>query len=144
MSFQRILIAVDSEPIAVHAADLGLELAGLLGAQVAFIHVVDPQLNFAPESGIPADELIARAAEDGKRLLAGFRERIKAQLQCFEFLEVAKPASAIVDAAKRWPADVIVIGSHGRGGLPRAVLGSVADAVIRHAPCPVLVVKAKE
>lgn len=47
-----------------------------------------------------------------------------------------------VNAAKEWPADLIVIGSHGRGGVKRALLGSVAEGVMRHAPCPVLVVRA--
>lgn len=42
------------------------------------------------------------------------------------------------------PADLIVIGSHGREGMPRALLGSVAETVVRHAPCPVLVIRAKE
>jgi nucleotide-binding universal stress UspA family protein len=46
-----------------------------------------------------------------------------------------------VNAAKEWPADVIVIGSHGRAGVTRVLLGSVAEAVMRHAPCPVLVVR---
>jgi universal stress protein A len=54
---------------------------------------------------------------------------------------VGKPAAEIVNAAKEWPADVIVIGSHGRAGVTRVLLGSVAEAVMRHAPCPVLVVR---
>ncbi|WP_145723421.1 universal stress protein [Mesorhizobium tianshanense] len=52
------------------------------------------------------------------------------------------PADEIVKAAGEWPADLIVIGSHGRGGVQRALLGSVADGVIRHASCPILVIRA--
>jgi len=72
VSFQRILVAVDEEPISAHAAEVGLELAKALSARLAFIYVVDPFAVAAPDGGIPAGELIARAQEDGKRLLAGF------------------------------------------------------------------------
>ncbi len=54
MSFQRILVAVDEEPVAAHAADVGLELARALGAKLAFIYVVDPYAAAAPDCGIPA------------------------------------------------------------------------------------------
>jgi universal stress protein A len=57
-------------------------------------------------------------------------------------IPIGKPASAIVKAAPDWPADVIVIGSHARGGVSRLLLGSVAEAVMCHAPCPVLDVRA--
>jgi nucleotide-binding universal stress UspA family protein len=48
----------------------------------------------------------------------------------------------ILSAAREWSADVIVIGTHGRGGVVRLVMGSTADAVVRHAPCPVMIVRA--
>jgi len=57
---------------------------------------------------------------------------------------VGKSASEIIRTAKEWPADIIVIGSHGRHGIQRALLENVAEAVMRHAPCPVLVIRAKE
>ncbi|MGE5112215.1 MAG: universal stress protein [Acidobacteriaceae bacterium] len=50
----------------------------------------------------------------------------------------------MVKAANEWPADLIVIGSHGRGGVERLLLGSVAESVTRHAACPVLVVRGDE
>jgi nucleotide-binding universal stress UspA family protein len=142
MNFRRILIAVDNSPIAAHAADVGLELARSLGGEVAFIHAVDPALGYAPEGGISAAELMALAEQDSKRLLAEFQQRASFQPLPLEFLPVGKPGTEIVKAAKDWPADVIVIGSHGRGGLTRLLVGSVAEAVMRHAPCPVLVVRA--
>ena len=144
MNFRKILIAVDSGPVAAHAAEVGSALAQSLGASVALIYAVDPTLAAAPESGIAASELVALAEQEGKRLLAGFRERLALQATTLEFVEVGQPASAIVNAAKEWPADIIAIGSHGRGGVRRALVGSVAEAVMRHAPCPVLVVRATE
>jgi len=144
MGFQKVLVAVDSSPVAAHAADVGAELARSLGSEVAFIHAIDPDLAIAPKGGASAAELIGFAEEEGRKLLAGFRQRAGLQSAPLEFVVVGKPAAEIVKAAAEWPADLIVIGSHGRGGITRVVLGSVADGVLRHAPCPVVVVRAGE
>jgi nucleotide-binding universal stress UspA family protein len=144
MSFRKILVAVDESAFAARAADVGFELARSLGAEVALIHVIDPFSVAAPESGIPAGELIALAEQDGRRLLAAFSQGASVQPPPLEFIHVGKSATEIVKAAKDWPADLIVIGSHGRGGVDRLLLGSVAEAVMRHAGCPVLVVRADE
>jgi nucleotide-binding universal stress UspA family protein len=85
------------------------------------------------------------AKRDGKRLLAGSRQRMaQDQPPPLEFMPVGKPALEIVKSAKEWPADVIVLGSHGRTGVARVFLGSVAEAVLRHAPCSVLVIRTPE
>jgi len=145
MSFRKILIAVDESAFAARAADVGFELARSLGAEVALIHAVDPAVvAYAPEGGIPAGELANLAQQDGKRLLAAFAQRASLQPAPLEFIHVGKTATEIVKAAKDWPADLIVIGSHGRGGINRLLLGSVAEAVMRQAECPVLVVRAQE
>jgi nucleotide-binding universal stress UspA family protein len=145
MSFRKILIAVDESAFAARAADVGFELARSLGAQVALIHAVDPSVvAYAPEGGVPASELVNLAQQDGRRLLAAFAQRASLQPAPLEFIHVGKSASEIVKAAKDWPADLIVIGSHGRGGVNRLLLGSVAEAVMRHAACPVLIVRSAE
>jgi nucleotide-binding universal stress UspA family protein len=145
MSFRKILIAVDESAFAARAADVGFDLARSLGAEAAIIHVVDPSVvAYAPEGGIPASELVNLAQQDGKRLLANFSQRAALQPPPFEFIRVGKSGTEIVKAAKEWPADLIVIASHGRGGVERLLLGSVAEAVMRHASCPVLVVRVEE
>lgn len=141
MSFQRILVAVDEAPIAAHAAEIGTDLARALGAKVAFVFIVEPVA--APDSGIPAGELIANAEKDGKRVLATLSQQLRPDVTPLQFVRVGTPATEIVAAAAEWPADVVVIGSHGRTGVSRAFLGSVAEAVTRHAPCPVLVVRGR-
>lgn len=144
MSFKRILIAVDESAFAAHAADIGIELAKSLKAEMAFIHVFDTAVaRAAPEIGVPADRLIAVAEHEGRNLLSACRERAGASPPALEFLESGKPATKIVEGAKGWPADLIVMGSHGRGGVERLLLGSVAESVVRHACCPVLVVRAQ-
>lgn len=139
--FQKILIAVDGEPIAAHAAEVGLRLATLLGAEVAFIHAIDPALFYGP--GIAPDTLIAAAEADGKKTLAAL-QKLSPYRRALEFIRIGKPPHEILTTAMEWPADIIVIGSHGRHGIPRALLGSVAEAVVRQARCPVLVVRAQE
>ncbi|HLF70653.1 MAG TPA: universal stress protein, partial [Dehalococcoidia bacterium] len=62
----------------------------------------------------------------------------------WRFLKVGKPAPEIIAAAKEWRADLIVIASHGRSGLGRLVLGSVAQAVVHEAHCPVLIVRSPD
>jgi len=88
--------------------------------------------------------LIARAERDGKKLLARFRRQMSLPSSSPAFAQFGNPATEIVKCAQYWPADLIVIGSHGREGVRRALLGSVAEAVIRHTPCPVLVIRAAE
>lgn len=144
MAFKKILIAIDSEPVAAHAADLAAELARRLGAEMAFIHVVNSSLGYPADTGVAPSELIALAKQDAKKLVSDFRQRLPPPSAALEFVPVGGPATEIVKAAEEWPADLIVIGSHGRGGVQRALLGSVAEVVMRHAPCPVLVIRAKE
>ena len=143
MNFQKVLISVDEDAIAAHAAEVGMELARGLRAQVALIYVIDPALAITPESGIAADELAIAARQDAARLVADFRARLQADAHALAFVPLGSPGSEIVKAAKEWQADLIVIGSHGRRGITRALVGSVAEAVVRHAPCPVVVVRSR-
>jgi universal stress protein A len=141
MTPRRILIAVDDSPIAAHAADVGFDLARSVGGEVALIFVIDPSQNYEPESGVPAAELIAFAEKDGRRLLHAIGARAGMHSPPLEFVPVGSPGAEIAKSAREWPADIVVVGSHGRGGVSRLLVGSVAEAVMRRAPCPVLVVR---
>jgi nucleotide-binding universal stress UspA family protein len=144
MGFKKVLIAIDSEPVAVRAAETGVNLAQALGAEVAFINVVDSALAYPGDTGPPASELIAAAKLNAKRLVTTIRQRVSPQSSVLEFIQVGTPSEEIVKVANEWSADLLVIGSHGRGGMQRALLGSVAETVMRHAPCPLVVVRSKE
>jgi nucleotide-binding universal stress UspA family protein len=141
MAFTRILIAVENSEIGVHATTAGLELASALGAEVAFIHVIAAALSddgwmpvASAELAQPPDHAITEVLER----LAG---RVSVPDEAPKFVPVGDPVELIVGAAREWRADLVAIGSHGRGGLGRVLLGSVAEGVTRHAPCPVLVVR---
>ena len=144
MPFNRILIALDGSAAAAHAGEVGMELAGSLGAEVALAHAVDPGLGFAPESGVPAASLISQAEQDGKALLAAFQTRRRSSSPRFEFVQVGKPVDVILETAAAWEASMIVLATHGRGGMQRLLLGSVAEGVMRRSTCPVLVVRHRD
>ena len=128
MANRRILIAVDDQPMSLRAAEFGSELGRSLGGETALINVNSAGVEYS------------RAEQESKRLLASFRERLSLQPSTREFVETGMPAPTIAKKAKEWSADIIVIASHGRSGMSRTLLGSVAEEVMRSAPCPVLVV----
>ena len=138
---KKILIAVDESPIAAHAAEVGVDLARTLSGEVAFVHAVDPGLVATGETGVPSATMLAVLERDARELLTSYRQRVSFSPAALDFLRMGKPGSEIVKTAAEWPADIVVIGTHGRGGVSHLLLGSVAEGVVRHAPCPVLVVR---
>ena len=143
MSLKQILVAVDDSEFAAQAAAVALDLAKSLKAKIGFVHVFNPTVGPGTTWSVPADTLAELSEQEAKRLLSEFRERAPARSKVAEFLESGNPGAKIVDVAKRWPADLIVIGSHGRGRIGGLLLGSVSQAVLSHASCPVMVVRAR-
>jgi nucleotide-binding universal stress UspA family protein len=111
MSFKKVLIAIDSEPVAFRAAETGVDLAASLGAEVAFIHVMDVSLLYPADTGPAPNELVCAAKLDAKRLVATIRQCVALQPSLLEFFQVGRPADEIVKAAEEWSADLFVIGS---------------------------------
>jgi nucleotide-binding universal stress UspA family protein len=132
VAFDKTLIAVDASPLAAHAASVGMDLARALGAQAALISVVDPAMANAIASDVSPNELLAEARSDARLTMDKLRPVTSANPP-LEFRPEGDPGDEIIKAAKDWPADMIVIGSHGRHGLDRVLLGSVAEAVMRRA-----------
>jgi nucleotide-binding universal stress UspA family protein len=142
MGFQRVLIAVDGSPIAIHAMEVGAELAKALGAQIALVHVVDPKLASAPEGGFPASAILDNLRQEGRQLLESASRRIEGEPPPREYLVEGSPSREIITLATEWNADLIVLGTHGRSGIARAFFGSTAEGVVRHSQIPVLTVRA--
>jgi universal stress protein A len=139
MSIHRILTALDDSAIAAHAVEIGTELATTLTAKAALVYVVDPRRALQQGSGIPAAELLATLRREGQAFLATAAQRTGLP-PAWQFLREGKPADEILAAAREWEADLIVIGTHGRSGVSRILLGSTAESVVRDAACPVLVI----
>ena len=149
MKIQTILVPTDFSPDARAALVKAKDLARTLGSRIVILHAyrVDIPMSTPGLGGgfiVPDrfyEELRASATGRVEALAAEtVKDGVKAEGIAME--DVAAPA--IVDLAKRLPADLIVMGTRGLTGLAHVVLGSVADRVIRMASCPVLTVKATE
>lgn len=141
MTFRKILIAIDESTFAAHAADVGLDLTRQLGAEVAFVTVIDAtKVTYDPNADV-ADDQLAPVKRGAKALLNAFAARSPVAPPPLEFLEIGKPAEKIVEAARIWQADLIVMGTRGRSALSNVFLGSVAQGVLRSASCPVMVLR---
>jgi nucleotide-binding universal stress UspA family protein len=141
MAFTRILIAVDTSEIGIHATLVGVELASVLGAQVAFIHVIGPAMSDGALFAVASPELVLPPDYEISQVLERLQGRAPIPKEATKFVPIGDPVESITEAARNWPADLVVIGSHGRGGVDRVLLGSVAEGVARHSPCPVLIVR---
>jgi nucleotide-binding universal stress UspA family protein len=137
MRFERVLVAVDGSEFAAHALEVASSLATAVSAQLGLVHVIDVKL-VSGEAGIPADRQWAAFRADGQALLDTAGAAIAAHP--WKFLREGTPWKEIVQSAREWPADLIVIGTHGRSGVTRLVFGSTAEGVARHASVPVVVV----
>jgi len=139
---KNVLVATDfSEPSAV-ALDYGRELARTYGAQLHVLHVVEDlrwryATDMAPTALVGIQEDVQAAASS--RLDALVTDEDRQQLGAHTVaLTAISPSDAIVQYAKSEGADVIVMGTHGRSGFAHLFMGSVAERVVRLAPCPVL------
>ncbi len=152
MSFtQKILAPVDFSPSSALALDAAAVLARQFGASVVLLYVYDPTL-LSPLYAIPGAAAVLEATprapefeENAQRELAKLRDARLVGVTRVELLVVqhASAAEGICDAAVTTGADLIVLSTHGRTGLAHMLIGSVAERVVRHAPCPVLTLRSK-
>jgi nucleotide-binding universal stress UspA family protein len=149
MHLGHILAPVDQSEPARGAARAAADLAIKFGAELHLLHVVTPQLIYAewPELVMPPEDLTEEMLEQCRRYLAGLEDELarlgaSVTVHCEE--SAMRPFAAINQFARDLPADMVVVGSHGRTGLRHALLGSTAEKVVRKAPCPVLVIKSEE
>jgi len=142
--YTRILVGVDGSEHAGHALRHAAGLAKALGAALRIVHVVDMGwLPAAPELGLDLAKVSATRRADGEAVLASAAQAAGAAAET-RLIETETPnqppAAALVDEAASWPADLIVLGAHGRRGVERLLLGSTADGVARRSGIPVLLV----
>jgi len=135
-SIRSILLATDLSPASEGASAQALDLAHDLGADVLVMSAIEQ----------PSVDGITRRLEHLRleRELAaqGVVARGRARgVEVRFMIWVGTPGEAIVEAARSEQVDLVVVGSHGRGAVGRFFVGSVSEYVVRHAPCPVLVVR---
>jgi len=146
--YRRILVPIDGSPTSQRALREALRLASAGKAQIRLLHVLDA---FAltlrmQSSGVPVRAYAAMRAS-ARKLLARSSERaraagVKASGRVVESFS-QRVADLVVREAKGWRADLLVLGTHGRRGLSRLVMGSDAEEVVRQAPVPVLLLRGR-
>ena len=148
MLYKRILVPVDGSPTSMAGLKEALKLAKNQHAKLCLLHVVDETIVFnTPEGGINIAPILEDMKRGGKRLLQkaekfALAHGVKPEPNLRESVG-ARVADAIMWQAKRWRADLIVMGTHGRRGVNRMLMGSDAELVVRNVSVPVLLVHAK-
>ena len=142
--FQRILVPVDFSAHSAEAVRVAADLGRRFSARLSIVHVYDPLTYALPDGFMLVQQ------SDLDKLFEALRAQLgDAQRQALECgapnvetkLLQGHVAGEVVDYAARGEFDLIVLGTHGRSGLQHLVLGSIAERVVRLAPCPVLTVK---
>lgn len=147
--YSRILVPLDGSSTSQHGFDEALALAQRLGSAVQLLNVVDARLLMTEISAyLPPERLLEDWRAAGERLVASAVEHARSKgvaaegaVRCDPGLRVC---DMIVQEAKTWGAELIVMGTHGRRGLRRLALGSDAEMVLRESPVPVLLVRGPE
>lgn len=155
MMITKVLIAVDNSRFSEHAAKYGFDMARAYQAEVGLVHILEP-IVFPPAgpdgiTGMPLEvsavddiELIKAQRESSENIIDSTIQKFGTGLQVTQFTEYGSTADSIINCGKEFNADLIVLGTHGRTGLDRLFMGSVAEHVVRHSEVPVLVVPLKE
>jgi nucleotide-binding universal stress UspA family protein len=149
--FKNILVPTDFSEFSKYALDYALTIAHTFGARITLIHIThERELDalrqvssyFEPEK---LEELLReRESEDRKQLDAFIPPEMKQGIEVEAIHKVGIPFVEIIKTAKEKGVDLIVMATHGRSGLSHILLGSVAEKVVRKAPCPVLSIRHPE
>ena len=136
----KILLPIDDSKFSEAAVQAVIAHHRLQGLEVRVLHATEPPaLLMAPEM---AEYIPPREPEEVKALVARSADVLRsAGVNVTTAIIQGDPRIAIIDDAKAWDADLIVLGSRGRKGLERFLLGSVSEAVLRHAHCSVEIVR---
>lgn len=143
----RVLLAIDESKYSERAAQAVVAQLRKTGTEVRVLNVIEPISSYVSADLFP--HLVSHAAQieqdrhkQAKELVQRVARRLrKAGFKASEAVEDGDPKTKIVDHAAKWPADLVVLGSHGLKGLDRLVMGSVSAAVSNHVGCSVEIVR---
>ena len=142
---KKILVPVDFSEFSEEALRSAVDIAELRHAKLTIMHVmVKPETSVAYEIYIDWQKIKDDMKVDAEKMLNEMTEKAGINGMPESVLVWGDPAQVILDSAQNDNFDLIVMATHGRTGLTRLFLGSVAEKVIRHAPCPVLVMRVVE
>lgn len=140
ISYKKILIPTDGSEYSYHAGEHAAYLAKACGAKVYVLNVINTDLAF--HSGIHYGESVSELEKAGRDATGNIKKIcVDSGVDCEEIIVKGRPDEAIVAVAGEICADLIVIGSLGMSAIERVLIGSVSEKVLRHARCPVLMVR---
>jgi nucleotide-binding universal stress UspA family protein len=148
--YQRILVPYDGSPTSRRGLDEAIRLARLMGSTLRVMHVVNEPLMALGVEGfaIDAAAILETMEEAGRELAKAAVDTVRAAgVACDSEVATSlqgRVCDLVVATARKWPADLIVIGTHGRRGVDRLMLGSDAEQILRIAPVPVLLARGQE
>jgi nucleotide-binding universal stress UspA family protein len=144
--YARILVPIDGSATSMRGLTEAIKLATALQARVRVVHVINELLaDYTLAPSVYYEKVIEAEREVGKKTLANAQAHARelgydVEVELLETIG-ARASTMIIEAAKRWDAGLIVMGTHGRRGLRRLAIGSDAEMVLRSAPVPVLMVR---
>jgi nucleotide-binding universal stress UspA family protein len=151
--YRRVLVPLDGSAISARGVREAAGLAKAQGARLRLLNVLDERFFLSDAEGYAMSnanvtELMASLRAAGQKALdeaskAALRQRVKVDTSLIEG-RGRLVSDVILDEARKWRADLIVMGTHGRRGINRMLLGSDAERVLRSAPVPVLLVRSEE
>ena len=142
IEIRKILVAVDFSDTAAKAFDYGLSLARVFEAEVVALHVLEDPILYAPTTDQSYRDAFERTIQGKMEDLLNRHGMEGVQVRTV--MRQGAPFMEIIDCAREEQCDVIVMGTLGLGPIKHMLLGSVAEKVVRKAPCPVLVVRPEE
>jgi nucleotide-binding universal stress UspA family protein len=138
LGFRRVLVATDGSKHCRSAVERAIDFSRSYGGEIRAVSIVDVPAEFYAEAPQVVEDMVQKSQ--------GYVEEVKTQAEASGvkaegFVKEGEPYQAIIDIAKEKDVNIIVMGSHGRTGLKRLLMGSVVEKVIGYAPCPVLIAR---
>jgi universal stress protein A len=140
---KKIIVPVDFSPCSLKALQYAAPFAKQFGAELILVHVIEPYVP-VPEMGVDAALIENQLRDEAKAQIEKLRQSVDSELAPTAEVRTGSPWMEVVDSAKKLDADLIIISTHGRTGLAHLFMGSIAERIVRHASCPVLVVRENE
>lgn len=148
IELKRICVCSDFSNHAERAFEYGVTFARQFAAELHFVHVIEDIIPTVPEPGIamlPSEEIMASLRNASTEAMTKFLADRQAEgIKVVQVVREGVPFREVVAYAQEMEIDLIIVGTHGRTGLSHLLLGSVAERVVRSAPCPVLTVHSGE
>jgi nucleotide-binding universal stress UspA family protein len=140
----RVLVPLDFSSCSMKSLDYAVAFAGYFDAALILVHVVPVSYAIGEFGAMDFSLLESEMRANAEKQMAEFKARLGDAIPVETVVRLGRPVLEIVEAARSLEADLIIISTHGHTGLKHVLLGSVAENVVRYAPCPVLTVREHE